>query len=127
LATDLLPDSVLPPTKYNTYGKLGKLFLRQDAKRENIYHSKTCQPHRSALYSAIEGENEMNPEKMIEKFGNETESEKMVTLDDYLNCYICGASLDFEHHADFAKLVVYEKANCPCCGVRMKTKTFTLH
>ncbi|MGE0527703.1 MAG: hypothetical protein AB7G93_21985 [Bdellovibrionales bacterium] len=48
------------------------------------------------------------------------------TLDDHLNCVLCGSALRFVHKTDFVIQEVIEEAHCPACGVRNRQSSHRL-
>lgn len=42
------------------------------------------------------------------------------SIEDHLNCILCGSPLDFKHRTDFIEQVVTEEAHCPACRVRSR-------
>lgn len=47
-------------------------------------------------------------------------------IEDQNHCCLCGARLSFKHKVDFLTLHVREDADCPSCGIRMKTREYKL-
>ena len=47
-------------------------------------------------------------------------------IDDQNSCCLCGTKLIFKHKIDYLTLDVREEADCPTCGIRMKTKNHRL-
>lgn len=48
------------------------------------------------------------------------------SIDDHLNCVLCGGSLVFAHKTDFAACAVAEDAHCPSCKVRTRQMNYVL-
>lgn len=48
------------------------------------------------------------------------------SIDDHLNCVLCGGHLEFAHKTDFISGVVTEDAHCPTCGVRNRQSAHSL-
>ena len=48
------------------------------------------------------------------------------SIDDHLQCVLCGTSLSFKHKTDFISGVVNEEAHCAACGVRNRQSTYSL-
>lgn len=48
------------------------------------------------------------------------------SIDDHLNCVLCGGALKFSHQTDFLALKVVEEAHCPTCHVRNRQTAYGL-
>ncbi len=48
------------------------------------------------------------------------------SIDDHLNCVLCGSSLHFKHKTDFVRQTVHEEAHCTSCGVRNRQSDYGL-
>jgi hypothetical protein len=48
------------------------------------------------------------------------------TLQDHLQCVLCGTDLEFSHKADFITQTVVEDAHCPGCKVRNRQSSHSL-
>lgn len=48
------------------------------------------------------------------------------SIEDHLNCVLCGEVLRFKHKTDFIEQSVHEDAQCPSCGVRTRQSTHRL-
>lgn len=48
------------------------------------------------------------------------------SIDDHLNCVLCGGALKFVHKTDFVTQIVNEDAHCPSCHVRNRQSSHTL-
>ncbi len=48
------------------------------------------------------------------------------SIEDHLNCVLCGGELKFQHKTDFGSAVVTENAHCPSCNVRNREMTYAL-
>lgn len=42
------------------------------------------------------------------------------SVQDHLNCVLCGTPLRFKHKTDFVAQTVIEEAHCPCCLIRTR-------
>ena len=43
------------------------------------------------------------------------------------HCCLCGTELIFEHDVDNESSKIQEKAQCPCCKIRLKDKEHIIH
>ena len=48
------------------------------------------------------------------------------SIDDHLQCVLCGTHLNFTHKADFIAGTVHEEAHCASCGVRNRQSDYIL-
>jgi hypothetical protein len=48
------------------------------------------------------------------------------SIDDHLNCILCGGALQFAHKTDFITGVVTEDAHCPSCKIRNRQASYGL-
>jgi hypothetical protein len=48
------------------------------------------------------------------------------SVDDHLQCVLCGTQLTFKHKTDFLANTVHEEAHCASCGVRNRQSTYSL-
>lgn len=48
------------------------------------------------------------------------------SIDDHLNCILCGTQLKFEHKTDFTINKVTEDAHCPSCKIRNRQVNYNL-
>lgn len=48
------------------------------------------------------------------------------SIDDHLNCVLCGGPLKFQHKTDFTSGKVTEDAHCPSCQVRNRQSNYRL-
>lgn len=48
------------------------------------------------------------------------------SVDDHLQCVLCGTQLSFNHKTDFITGIVNEEANCGSCGVRNRQSVYSL-
>lgn len=48
------------------------------------------------------------------------------SVEDHLNCVLCGEHLEFKHKTNFVDQTVHEDAQCPSCGVRTRQNTYRL-
>lgn len=58
------------------------------------------------------------------------QEEKSPQHEEYLEsqntCCLCGTTLNFYHQIDYATLKVREDADCPSCGIQMRSKDHVL-
>lgn len=47
-------------------------------------------------------------------------------LEGFFTCSLCGEQLKFSHKVDHATRQVTEHSECPCCGIKNKTKDHSL-
>jgi len=52
--------------------------------------------------------------------------EHQLILEDLNHCCLCGSKLVFKHKIDYLSLNVREDADCPSCGIRLKTRNHRL-
>ncbi len=43
------------------------------------------------------------------------------------HCPLCKTELKFQHETNFKTFKVEEKAQCPACGLKIKSRNFDLH
>ena len=48
------------------------------------------------------------------------------SIEDHLNCILCGGVLQFVHKTDFASGAVTEDAHCPSCNIRNRQANYRL-
>ncbi len=48
------------------------------------------------------------------------------SVDEHLQCVLCGTQLTFKHKTDFITGIVNEEANCTACGIRNRSVTYSL-
>lgn len=48
------------------------------------------------------------------------------SIDEHLNCVLCGTSLEFYHKVDHIEQKVQEEAHCPHCNVRNREAAHSL-
>lgn len=48
------------------------------------------------------------------------------SLEDHLNCVLCGTAMHFDHKTDFIAQTVTEDAHCPACRVRNRQSSHRL-
>ncbi len=52
--------------------------------------------------------------------------EHQIIIDDQNHCCLCGSKLVFKHKIDYLSFDVREDADCPSCGIRLKTRNHRL-
>ena len=48
------------------------------------------------------------------------------TVEEHLNCMLCGTTLEFKHTVNHIEQHVHEEAHCPGCNIRNRTQAHTL-
>jgi len=48
------------------------------------------------------------------------------SVNDHLNCVLCGDALEFKHKTNFVEQTVHEDAQCGSCGVRTRQNAYRL-
>lgn len=48
------------------------------------------------------------------------------SIEEHLQCVLCGGELNFKHKTDFLAQTVSEDASCSCCGVRTRQTSHRL-
>ncbi|MGZ3723396.1 MAG: hypothetical protein ACXVA9_10725 [Bdellovibrionales bacterium] len=48
------------------------------------------------------------------------------SIQDHLQCVLCGTDLMFKHKTDFVTQIVNEDAHCPHCNIRNRQSTHSL-
>ncbi|HMN67718.1 MAG TPA: hypothetical protein PKC28_04185 [Bdellovibrionales bacterium] len=48
------------------------------------------------------------------------------SVDDHLNCVLCGGAMNFSHKTDFIAGKVSEEAHCPSCHVKNRNSEYVL-
>ena len=48
------------------------------------------------------------------------------SLEDHLQCVLCGTPLEFKHKTDFIGGVVHEEATCPACRIKNRQSAHRL-